>query len=91
MTTENLTLMTGLLKKIDWLEERQKVLAQNIANADTPNYQAQDVAPLDFKELVDISERKTSAWHNINCSPRPCGNRQQPYGSQRLVAKRRAR
>lgn len=34
--------------KMDWLTQRQRVLAQNIANADTPGYTAEDVKPIDF-------------------------------------------
>jgi flagellar basal-body rod protein FlgB len=30
-------------RRIAWLEERQRVLAQNIANADTPGYQPRDL------------------------------------------------
>ena len=32
-------------QKLSWLEDRQRVLARNVANANTPNYQAQDVQP----------------------------------------------
>ena len=34
-------------RKLGWLEDRQRVLAQNIANADTPNYQPHDEAPFE--------------------------------------------
>jgi len=34
------------------LAERQNVLAQNIANADTPNYRAQDVKPFSFDSVL---------------------------------------
>ena len=60
MTTDNLTLMKGMIQKIGWLEERQKVLAQNIANADTPGYRPQDITPLDFKELLGKADKKLS-------------------------------
>ena len=32
-------------RKLGWLEERQQVLASNVANADTPNYRPSDEAP----------------------------------------------
>jgi len=35
-----------------WNEARQKVLSQNISNADTPNYTPMDIKPLDFKALL---------------------------------------
>ena len=38
--------------RMEWLGQRQKVLAQNIANADSPSYRAQDLTPLDFKRTV---------------------------------------
>ena len=38
--------MFGLAeRKLGWLEDRQRVLAQNVANADTPNYQSRDEQP----------------------------------------------
>jgi flagellar basal-body rod protein FlgB len=36
--------------RLRWLDARQRVLAQNIANADTPGYQPRDVAP--FREVL---------------------------------------
>ncbi|MGG5812588.1 flagellar basal body rod protein FlgB [Falsiroseomonas sp. CW058] len=32
-------------RRLAWLEQRQRVLAQNIANADTPGYQPRDATP----------------------------------------------
>lgn len=37
-------------RRIAWLEERQRVLAQNIANADTPGYQPRDLG--DFGQML---------------------------------------
>ena len=34
-----------LESKLGWIESRQRVLSQNIANADTPGYRTRDVAP----------------------------------------------
>jgi flagellar basal-body rod protein FlgB len=36
--------------RLRWLEQRQRVLAHNIANADTPGYRPRDLTP--FAELV---------------------------------------
>jgi len=60
MTTQDLALMQAAIKKMHWHEERQKVLAQNISNADTARYQPQDIAPLDFKGLLESSSSKIS-------------------------------
>lgn len=32
-------------QRLGWLEKRQELLAQNIANADTPGFQARDLQP----------------------------------------------
>lgn len=55
MTTENLTLLQGFNTKIDWLEQRQKTLAANIANSDTPHYRPNDLVAPDFKDLLKKS------------------------------------
>ncbi len=38
-------------QRMQWLGANQRVVAENIANADTPNYKARDVSP--FAEMVD--------------------------------------
>jgi flagellar basal-body rod protein FlgB len=37
--------------KMRWLAERQGVLSENIANADTPKYRAKDLKEVDFRKL----------------------------------------
>jgi len=49
----------GLVKRrLAWLTQRQAVLAQNIANADTPGYKPRDLKPFDFKHLVSREARR---------------------------------
>ena len=43
-----LGIFSKLATRMAWLGRRQQVLAQNIANADTPNYKPMDLKPLDF-------------------------------------------
>lgn len=38
--------------RMGWLSQRQAVLAQNIANADTPNYRPKDLEVKDFLKLA---------------------------------------
>ncbi len=42
--------------------QRQRIIANNIANIDTPNYQGKDVDPRDFQKLLGeaIEERRSS-------------------------------
>jgi len=48
----NMTIFQAIKKRLNWLGQRQEVLSQNIANADTPKYRATDLKPYNFKELL---------------------------------------
>ncbi len=51
-------------RKLGWLESRQQVLARNIANADTPNYQPQDERPFDETlSTLSVTPVQTSPMH----------------------------
>jgi flagellar basal-body rod protein FlgB len=39
-------------QRLEWLGQRQQVLAGNIANADTPGYVPRDLRPLAFADVV---------------------------------------
>ena len=41
-----------LSARMSWLGQRQGVLAQNIANADTPDYRPRDLREKDFQKLA---------------------------------------
>ena len=46
--------LVGMLKtRMRWLESRQKILSENVANANTPGYRERDLRPLGFQELVE--------------------------------------
>ena len=51
----DLKLMEAMSRKMDYLEARQKTLAQNIANSDTPGARPMDIAEPDFKSLLGSS------------------------------------
>jgi flagellar basal-body rod protein FlgB len=52
MDLKSIGLFAGLTKRMAWLNQRTRVLAQNIANTDTPGYEAKDLKPLSFREMV---------------------------------------
>lgn len=52
MDPGQLKLFHLMKERMDWLSQRQKVLAQNVANADTGDYEARDLAPQDFRKLL---------------------------------------
>ncbi len=47
-------LMNLAAQKADWLSLRQSILAQNVANANTPRYHAKDIVP--FESFLDNSQ-----------------------------------
>ena len=52
MSMDDIKLFASVHKRLNWLTQRQEVLAQNIANADTPKYQATDLKGYKFKEIL---------------------------------------
>jgi len=75
MTFSDIPVLSALKSKLKWHQARQAVLAQNIANANTPKYQPQDLTQdlkrVDFSALVSkgtgisgtIATMKTNAAH----------------------------
>ncbi|HYD18094.1 MAG TPA: hypothetical protein VEF76_06425 [Patescibacteria group bacterium] len=55
MAMQDLNLLGAMLKKMDWHEERQKLIAQNVANADSPGYRPMDLKEIDFKQILGSS------------------------------------
>lgn len=56
-------------RRLAWTERRQAVLAQNIANADTPGWQPRDVAP--FAAVADqagVALARTDPFHLVGTS-----------------------
>jgi flagellar basal-body rod protein FlgB len=52
----DIPIFSVLRERMAWLNQRQTVLSDNVANADTPGYVARDLKPLDFeKELQSAS------------------------------------
>lgn len=52
MDLQNLTFFQIAQERMDWLAQRQKVVSQNLANANTPGYAAKDLKPIDFKDTL---------------------------------------
>ena len=53
MTTENIGLFKAMNAKMAYLQQRQKVISQNISNADTPGYKPSDMSELNFGSTLD--------------------------------------
>jgi flagellar basal-body rod protein FlgB len=48
MAISDIPIFSMLRTRMQWHQERQKVLAENVSNADTPKFQPRDLKPLDF-------------------------------------------
>ena len=48
MAVIDLPLFAMLRTRMQWHQERQRVLAENVANANTPGFRPHDLAPLQF-------------------------------------------
>jgi flagellar basal-body rod protein FlgB len=45
LAISDISLLSMLRTRMHWHQERQRILAENVANADTPQYRARDLAP----------------------------------------------
>ncbi len=52
MTIQDIGLFQALGAKIDYLSQRQGIIAQNVANSDTPGYRPKDLVEVDFSSML---------------------------------------
>jgi flagellar basal-body rod protein FlgB len=55
MLISDIPILSMLRTRMQWHQERQRVLAENVANADTPNYRARDLAPPNFERALQTA------------------------------------
>jgi flagellar basal-body rod protein FlgB len=61
MPITDIPILSMLRTRMEWHQERQHVLAENVANADTPNYRPRDLAPPDSRRRWPARQRWR--WH----------------------------
>ena len=59
MDLNKIPVFAAITKRMHWLNQRQKVLADNIANSDTPGYAPRDLKEINFKQ--ELSRTNASA------------------------------
>jgi flagellar basal-body rod protein FlgB len=52
MAITDIPILSMLRTRMEWHQERQQVLAENVANADTPNYRPRDLSPPNFEQQL---------------------------------------
>jgi|HubBroStandDraft_5_1064220.scaffolds.fasta_scaffold633206_2 flagellar basal-body rod protein FlgB len=60
MNLPSMPLFDVLKERMSWLTQRQSLLSQNVANADTPGYAALDLKPVDFADALKKSSQQGS-------------------------------
>jgi len=66
MPISDIPILSMLRTRMQWHQERQRVLAENVANADTPNYRARDLAPPNFEHALtaaSLTLARTDSGH----------------------------
>ena len=74
MDLSGITLFGASAARLSWLNQRQSVLAQNVANSDTPDYMPNDLKPLNFRTALrdqspGIGIRQTDDAHVASAKP----------------------
>jgi flagellar basal-body rod protein FlgB len=68
MPISDIPVFAALRTRMHWAQERQRLLAENVANADTPNFRPRDLTPPKFDApaaapLAAVSLARTSSAH----------------------------
>jgi flagellar basal-body rod protein FlgB len=71
MAISDIPILSMLRTRLQWSQERQRVLAENVANADMPSYRARDLTPPKFDtpaagsagSLTTVSLARTESGH----------------------------
>jgi flagellar basal-body rod protein FlgB len=66
MAIPDLPILSMLRTRMQWHQERQRVLAENVANAETPRYRARDLVPPSFASTlqhVSVNMARTDPGH----------------------------
>ncbi len=69
MALGDIGIFSALKTKMQWHQSRQRVLAENVANADTPGYRAKDLRKINFASALasatspSVGVARTNAKH----------------------------
>jgi flagellar basal-body rod protein FlgB len=71
MAITDIPILNMLRTRLEWSQQRQQVLAENVANADTPNYRARDLQAPKFEPpglasasgVLPVSLAQTESGH----------------------------
>ncbi len=55
MAISDIPILSMLRTRMEWAQQRQRVLAENVSNSDTPGYRARDLVEPKFEEPGQLS------------------------------------
>ena len=71
MDLRKIPVFAAITQRMTWLVQRQKVLAQNVANSDTPGFRPKDLKEVSFADMVGTGRRlKMNATSGKHINPR---------------------
>ena len=81
MAINDLPMLSALRTKMQWHQERQRVLAENVSNSSTPNFRPRDLVEPKFDQkgssvdsVATLGMMKTSVSHMNSSNPGPSFN-----------------
>jgi flagellar basal-body rod protein FlgB len=78
MADSSLSIFSMLRTRMQWHQERQKLLSENVANADIPNYRPRDLVPPKFDAPGEgpagpVALARTSPMHLVSSAAEGSG------------------
>ena len=62
MSINDLPVLSALRTKMQWHQERQRVLAENVSNSDTPNFKPRDLVEPKFDRPAPAPRDRRDRW-----------------------------
>src|SRR5438874_923849 len=86
MAISDIPIFSMLRTRMLWHQERQRVLAENVANADTPRFQPRDLSPLKFDAAppAPLTIARTSPAHLASADGSTAFRLKRPGGFETL-------
>jgi|HubBroStandDraft_5_1064220.scaffolds.fasta_scaffold155074_1 flagellar basal-body rod protein FlgB len=81
MPISDIPILSMLRSRMQWGQARQEVLAENVANADTPNYRARDIAAPDFSRELSLVSSVGLERTDPNHIAGPAGGGDSPFST----------
>lgn len=66
MSLDNIALFKALGSKMHFLNQRQRIISQNVSNSDTPGYQPKDLLPVKFDDVLkDVTNKGNNGVQSV--------------------------